>query len=267
MKKFVIIFAVLALISVTAAAQRDTGLPSNYPADGSTPSWFQGCPEKPLVSYSAKTWGMLPDETLGEIYLDAATRNAYAISKNSKGVVNKLYVIDGYTYVVNDKDKSIMKIPVTTGSDANTMNNVFGFDAVKKVENTVESRSLCNFKGRLAEYQVRKQVTTASDGKVEANAYEQWVDCETGIVLRNTESLYGSEASETYDIVIGPQPKSLFVLPEGYKITDLEKLNGLMGLTTGKTRDENTKDIQNANDAMADQLSKLQEILNASKKK
>lgn len=222
--------AALALISFNAAAQRNTGLPSNYPADGSTPAWFKGCPAKPLVSYQAKTWGKLPDETIGTICIDAAKGYAYANSTNSKGEVSKVYIMDGVCYMVNDQAKTITKIPADIGSDVSKFNAATGTDYLKSTKSEIVSRDLCNYKGRLVEHQTIRHTTVMKNGKEEVGTTEEWVDCEYGISLRHTEAQFGTVPSETYDIVIGPLPAGTFTLPSGYKIIDLASVMSGMNL-------------------------------------
>lgn len=273
MKKTILILSALLLMASGAAAQivRPTGLPANYPEDGSTPAWYHGTPEEPLVSYYAKSWADQEGVAYGEVWYDAGTKNGYAYSNRVDGADSGLggvYTIDGYQYIVREKQKSIWKIPGSMlKGNAESINALTGLNVHKSYKTEVASSTLCNYKDRFVDHRVIKQTSVYTDGKEEVGVSEVWIDCETGIHLRYTESTYGSLPSEVYEISIGPQPASRFKLPEGYKIVDLSAAGGMMGAQTGKSPRENTEAVEKGTDSMLSALEQMKKAMDEAKKK
>lgn len=161
----------------------------------------------------------------------------------------------------------MLKFPETAfGGDAEHYNALAGINAIAYSENIIDTREFGNFKDRFAERQVIKHVTVYKDGKKEETASEKWIDCETGICLRFSETVGGGIPSETYNIELGPQPAEKFILPKDIKIIDVSAMDGLMGAYTGKSREENTKDVQNTMDAMSNLVEQLKKIQEGTKK-
>lgn len=273
MKRAILILCALVLTGAGAAAQneRPTGLPDNRTKDGSIPAWYKGTPEEPIVSYYAKSWADLEGESYGEVWYEAGTKRGYAYSEPVNGKKTGLggvYTLDGYRYIVKEDQKSIWKIPESMfGGDAESVNSLAGVNTLASYKREVVSSDLGNYKNRYVDHRTIKQTSVYKDGKEESSLSEVWIDCETGIHLRYTGSNYNSLPSEVYGIVIGPQPESKFKLPEGYKIVDIAAMDGLMGMYTGKGREENTKSVEkNVNDMMS-ALEQIKKSMEDAKKK
>lgn len=277
MKRLLFVTLTLAIFCFSANAQvRSTGLPRNYPEDGSLPAWYNGAPATPQVAYHAYTWMSMDilGDAKGEIYYDPVGPKSYSWTDNiaQEGTGNmEIYLLGDYVYLVQRGKERILKIKKDLwGGDANKMNELAGVNVVKESYDIPMEAEPCEYKGRLVVHKVTKHVDVTSIGGQlvnEENITEKWIDCETGIVLKSTQGANNSTPSETYGITIGPQPASKFVIPEGIKIVDLSAVNGLMGLQTGKTQEQNTADVNKKVEDMMSAIEKIKSAYDAAKNK
>lgn len=256
---------ILAGSSAMAQIERATGLPANYPKDGSLPGWYKGAPEQPLVSYHALSYSTASKDVVqGEVFCDAATGNKLSKGRTAGGEASGVYVIGPDCYIFTGSAKRLLKLPVDQlGGDAASENRIVGADVFSSMSRNIVESEPVNYKERLAEHQViLTSATTTLGGGSESGTYELWVDCETGIVLASKEnSGYGGPTTEIYDIKIGPQPSSAFELPKDYAVVDLMSMGGLMGVFTGKSQQQNTQDVNEAVGGFMDAVNQFKDAL------
>ncbi|MDO5321047.1 MAG: hypothetical protein Q4F39_01490 [Bacteroidia bacterium] len=261
-----VLAVILLVVSTTLYAQSEniydqterlTGLPENYPEDEEEGLPFSSCPSEPLFSYHALIY--IENDlgiTRGETYWDAGTGNRYTMTQAPGKEPSISYIIDGICYMSFGPQKKFIKTPVgQLGSDAATRNGLLGADVISDKKAVVASSDIINYKGRVAVSQAIELSSTLNFGLgSETNTTYKVIDCETGIILEGD-----MPKTEYHGISIGHQPASVFELPEGYEIVDLQESGGFMGLSTGKSQTQNTKDIENAANSIFDAIQKARE--------
>ncbi len=139
--------------------------------------------------------------------------------------------MSGACYMVDDKRKTILKIPLNQFKNAPLSGNtpILASLMEKNRENITETDVVefrdrwCAFKHDIAVYDaevfddIHSRTDYSTHTERESSETDVWTDLATGIVLR-------SDDLWTAGIKIGPQPESLFKLPEGYQVTEFSAM-------------------------------------------
>ncbi len=147
-------------------------------------------------------------------------------------------------------------------------NRLLGYDLEVSESSSKSFLGVEEVEGKECMHYEVKNVSTLKTGAEQVYIHNYWVyePLKTGSyngAVQEDDPMYGMIVMR--NINMGPQPSSLFKVPDGYQTMALPA-GGLIEMITGKSRDQNTRDIDNTMESLGSQMQELQKKLEDIKK-
>ena len=167
-------------------------------------------------------------------------------------------------YIINETKKTCM---VMNDIDQLSLNKMLGYDLEVARHTSREFKGMEEIDGKeCAHYWVESESqlkTGVSDGA----SYNEWIyepmkaSNYSGCIAHDNNIFFKDKVVVLRNIKMGPQPAHLFKVPEGYATT-VVPVGGLIEMITGKSREENTKNIDNKADVMKEMFNSINKKAN-----
>lgn len=239
MKKLTIILCTILLAVMTAQAQI---------------SFYGEWCRKGSGKLDSKVW-ITPDYTRLEYY-----------GEEEKKLVTLFDMKGKKAYIINDADKTCM---VMEEIDKISTNKLLGYDL--EVSSTVsrEFLGMEEIDGKAcAHYRIKSEALYKTGGTGGA-WYNEWIyeplisSNYNGCVAHDNTAYTMDRTLVLRSIRQGTQPAHLFKVPEGYKTT-VVPAGGLLEMFTGKSREENTQNIENKAQQIKESMEAIKDKMNNS---
>ncbi len=147
-------------------------------------------------------------------------------------------------------------------------NRLLGYDLEVADSHSREFHGIEEVEGKECMHYEVTTSTVYKGGSTDEYSRHYWVyePLKTGSyngAIQEDDPMYGMLVMR--NINMGPQPSSLFKVPDGYQTTALPA-GGLIEMITGKSRDQNTQDIDNTIESLGSQMQELQKKFEDMKK-
>ena len=175
-------------------------------------------------------------------------------------------------YILNTENKTWMSIDpaqITGGT-------FYGIVALEHEGNSVKRTFIKeeNVGGYSCRHYRVESALAHKGGTTSYSDWDEWVYEPYKLVIRRSDDIRPGQYTIRQNIVMGPQPESLFEIPKDYKGSAMP-LGGMMEMITGKSKEQTQQDIdeygnksqevgkmlENANDPNKTQEQKLQEAM------
>ena len=171
-------------------------------------------------------------------------------------------------YHLNEANKTCM---VLENIDNLTTNQIIGYDWEVSSNTSREFKGMEEIDGKeCAHYLVKTESMNKTGGK-DGTSYNEWIyepmkaSNYDGCIATDNNIFFKDKIEVLRNVKMGAQPAHLFKVPEGYT-TNVVPAGGLIEMITGKSREENTKNIDNKADALKEMFNSINKKANAPNK-
>ena len=203
----------------------------------------------------------------GELYSKEWISPEFSRSESVNNGKTTIIIIDikeKKAYVLMEENKTCM---VMTDLDKLSVNRIVGYDVEVARHVTREFKGVEEIEGRDCHHYWVESESVLKTGVKDGAGYNEWIyeplksSNYNGCVAHDNTAFHMDRTVVLRNIKIGPQPKHLFEIPEGYTMTTVPA-GGLLEMITGKSRQENTEKIDSTANKMKDAFNSINEKVN-----
>ena len=165
-------------------------------------------------------------------------------------------------YILNTENKTWMSIDpaqITGGT-------FYGIVALEHEGNSVKRTFIKeeNVGGYSCRHYRVESALAHKGGTTSYSDWDEWVYEPYKMVIRRSDDIRPGQYTIRQNIVMGPQPESLFEIPKDYKGSAMP-IGGMMEMFTGQSKEQNQQKIDETGDKLQDLMNQFKNINNSDK--